>query len=375
MIRLFGIRLFSTLIGLSAATIGCAEGLEASNQLNIYGQINRGILSFDDGQEQDIYPFVDNSKSVSRIGFTYDTPLQSGWDLRAIGEVGLTWKQTNFINQTNPYASNYVFDKTALRKLDFALSHPDHGTFSFGQGSMASDGITGQDLSLTTVVAGTAVKDVAGGFYFRKTDGTLSTFRILERFRAMGGSRRLRFGYETPERNGYKIAAAVGRDVLVEKDGRYYADIAARYDGTIGDYRLKAGVALRYAGGYPDTQFRETQLNFIASGSVLHKPSRFNFTMAYGNALDEGYYIYSKLGRRWYKLLPWGWTAASVDYYYTKDGPDLDRIGRSVGLALVQQVKASDLDLYATVRKYQYDDSEADYLDSVAILTGVRWRF
>lgn len=362
-------------IALTAATLSHSEESQDQTGFTFYGQINRGILSFDDGQDQGVYRFVDNSKSVSRMGITYETPLQNGWSIMGIGEVGLTWRQTNSISQIDPDHSSYEFNNLSIRKIEGALSHADFGTFYFGQGSMASDGITGQDLSLTTVVAGAAVKDVAGGFYFRKTDGTLSTIRILERFRTFASSRRFRLGYESVERNGITYAAAAGRELIVEEDGRYYADVSVRYDNEIGDYHVKAGAALRFAGGYPDTEFRESELNFIASGSVLHKPSRFNLTIGYGNALDEGYYLYSKLGRRWYDLLPWGFTAASIDYYYGEDGPQRDRFGRSVGVALVQQIKASDIDLYTTVRKYSYDDSDADYLDSVAVLSGIRWRF
>ncbi|MEP2027184.1 MAG: porin [Paracoccaceae bacterium] len=360
---------------MAAANPCYSESLEEPSRFDFYGQINRGILSFNDGQDQGTYVFVDNSKSVSRLGVTFDSSLQNDWRVQAVGEIGLIRKQINSISQTNPSDSDFEFGKRSLRKLDVALSHPERGTFYFGQGAMASDGITGQDLSLTTVVAGAAVKDVAGGFYFRRKDGALSSFRILERFRTLGESRRFRVGYKSPDLRGFTFSAAAGREILVEKDKRFYADTAMRYDGSLGDYRVKGGAALRFAGGFSGTEYRDNELNFIASGSVLHKPSRFNITSAYGNARDEGHYVYVKVGRRWYNLLPWGWTAASIDYYYTKDGPDRDRIGNSIGLALVQRVKSNDLDLYVTVRKYEYDDKEADYFDSLAVLAGIRWRF
>lgn len=240
---------------------------------------------------------------------------------------------------------------------------------------MASDGVTGQDLSLTNVVTGAAVKDVAGGFFFRRKDGTLTNFRIKDRFRTFGSSRRLRLRYDTPTRNNLTFSVAAGKEVLDDRDRRYYADAAVRYDRTQGDFRYKVAAAIRWAGGNPNTDFRRRDLNFIASGSVLHKPSRYNLTLGYGIAQGAGYYIYTKLGRRWYDLLPWGWTAFSIDYYYTKDGPDRDQIGKSVGLAAVQRIKAHDLDIYATIRRYDYDDPDADYFDSLAVLTGVRWRF
>jgi Gram-negative porin len=369
------VALFFWVLGLSHPGIAQTADTPVASGFDFYGQINRGILYYDDGLVSDVYPFVDNSKSVSRLGLTYDSEMQDGWHFQGRAEIGLLWKETNRVNQWDPNNSNFVFDKRSLRKLEVSFAHEQYGTFFLGQGAMSSDGVTGQDLSLTTVVAGAAVKDVAGGLYFRRTDGTLTSFRILDRFRTLGSSRRLRARYDTPEFNNFKFSIAAGKDVLFQPDGRYYADAAVRYDITKGEYRFKAAAAIRYAGGNPNTLYRQREVNFVTSASLLHKPSRYNFTVAYGSSHEAGYYGYAKLGRRWYKFLPFGWTAASIDYYYTKDGPNRDRIGRSVGLAVVQQVKAQNFDVYATIRRYEYDDPQADYLDSLAILTGIRWRF
>lgn len=355
-------------------TAKLVRGEEAAGT-TFYGQINRGVLLFDDGVNQDVYPFVDNSKSTSRLGLRYDAPLSDGWRFQARGEIGLFWKETNRINQLDPNDSSFEFDESALRKLEVSFAHDQYGVVFIGQGAMASDGVTGQDLSLTNVVAGAAVKDVAGGFFFRRTDGTLTNFRIKDRFRTLGSSRRLRLRYDTPVRNGLSVSFAAGKEVLDERDRRFYADAAVRYDRTQGDFRYKGAAAIRWAGGNPNTNFRRRDVNFIVSGSILHKPSRYNLTLGYGVAQDAGYYTYVKLGRRWYDLLPWGWTAFSIDYYHTEDGPNRDQIGTSIGLAAVQQVKAHNLDIYATVRSYDYDDPSADYFDSLAVLTGVRWRF
>lgn len=351
------------------------SNVEERSGFDFYGQINRGILFYDDGQSKDIYPFVDNSKSVSRIGLTYDAPLDNGWQFQGRTEIGLLWKETNRVSQIDPDHSSYSFDENALRKLEVSFAHPDHGTFFIGQGAMASDGVTGQDLSLTNVVAGAAVKDIAGGMRFRRLDGTLTNFRVLDRFRTLGSSRRLRVRYTSPLYNNIRFAVAAGKEVLVERDGRYYADAAVLYDATSGDFRIKSAAAIRFAGGNDDTSYRDEELNFITSTSILHKPSRYNLTLGYGLSRGQGFYGYAKFGRRWYKFLPYGWTAASIDYYYTETGEDRDQVGQSIGLAVVQQVKEHNFDVYGSVRTYAYDDSLSDYFDSLAFLAGVRWRF
>lgn len=343
--------------------------------LAFYGQINRAFQYYDDGQQTYKNFFIDNSKSVSRIGATYDQPLDNGWQMQFRGELGLTWDETNEVGQPDPPPGAFTFNREVLRKLEMSFGHPVYGTFFIGQGAMASDGITGQDLSLTTVVAGAAVKDMAGGMYFRTTAGDLTTFRIQDRFRTLGSSRRLRLRYDTPIRNNLSFSAAVGKEVLNEDDGRNYADIAVRYDNSPGDFRIKAGAALRWAGGYDQTKFQKEQISFIASGSVLHKPSRLNLTGAYGVSKEGDYYAYGKLGRRWYDFLPYGWTAVSLDYYYTDEQSFSNGEGSSVGFAVVQQFKEQNMHLYAAIRNYKYDDDDADYEDSLAILTGIRWQF
>ncbi|MEP2782296.1 MAG: porin [Pseudoruegeria sp.] len=375
MLNLGACALAMVMVGYFVCPAWSQDDPDIASGFQVYGQINRAIRHYDDGQEEFTDVFIDNSKSVSRVGVTYDHSLDNGWQFQSRAEIGLTWEETNEVSQDNPDPSAYEFNRQVLRKLEISFTQPDIGTFFVGQGAMASDGVTGQDLSLTTVVAGAAVKDMAGGMYFRSTDGDLTRFRIQDRFRTLGSSRRLRLRFDTPVKNNISYSIAAGKEVLNDRDGRFYADAAVRYDATKGDYRIKAAAALRWAGGNSDTNFQDEQISLIGSGSVLHRPSRFNVTMAYGVEKDGGTYGYAKLGRRWYKLLPYGWTAASIDYYVTEDGKTAEWTGNSVGIAVVQQFKEKNFDVYGAIRRYEYDDEDADYFDSLAVLTGVRWRF
>jgi len=343
---------------------------------NFYGQLNRGILWYDDGADDDVYPFVDNSKSVSRLGLTYDQSLDNGWHFQARGEIGLNWKETNNINQLDPNDSHYDFWDEGIRKLEVSWAHPEYGTFLVGQGAMASDGITGQDLSLTTVVAGTAVKDMAGGLLLRRADtGQLSNVRILDRFPTLGSSRRLRLRYDSPVSQNWSFAMAVGKEVLNSNDGRYYADAAARYDATKGDYRVKFGAAVQWAGGNPETTFRNDDVTLAVSGSVLHRPSRYSLSGTLGLRPESGGYIYAKFGRRYYDLFSAGWTAFSIDHYYAREVVGRGDVSHSTGFAVVQQLKQQNSHLYLAVRTYDAKDELASYLRSWAVLTGIRWEF
>ncbi len=358
--------------GLTAAFLNVQTALsqprpDEPEGLAIYGQINRGILNYDDGPSNNAYWFVDNSKSVSRIGATYQTPLNDDWRFHARGELALRWKETNVVNRLDPHDSGYKFDRTELRKLEFTLAHDRYGKFTFGQGAMSADGITGLDFSLTTVVAGTPVQDVAGGQLLVPVGtSTPGNLQIKQAFRSMGSSRRLRLRYDAPIIKGVRFIVAGGQEILSDTNNRKYADTSLRYDGDHGDFRVRVGGAYRW--------IEDSKNVFIASGSVLHRPTRLNVTLATGHEQGGARYNYIKLGyiARWFDL---GQTAFSIDVY---DGDSIAVAGgksRSYGLAMVQKVKSPKMDLYALLRRYEYNEPSQDYQDALALLVGVRWSF
>ncbi|PRY20644.1 porin-like protein [Aliiruegeria haliotis] len=332
-----------------------------------YGQINRGSLQYDDGVATERYHFVDNSKSVSRIGATYSADLDNGWNIGSRVELAMRKRETRRVSILDPNDAGYSFDKTELRKLEISFGNDTFGRVFVGQGAMASDGVTGQDLSLTTVVAGAAVQDVAGGQYLRFGDGSLSNIKIQSVFKTLGSSRRLRIGYVSPSFSGFSFSAAAGREVLSDTDESSYADASLRYRGDHGDFRTRFGVAYR--------TLEERSNAVIGSGSVLHRPTGLNLTIAAGAEVDgQGSYTYLKAGYL-KKLSDLGPTAFSVDYY---DGRGIRTAGgesRSQGFTVVQKVSKHKLDLYATYRPYQYSEPNAEFKDGKAILAGVRWIF
>ncbi|TCL00329.1 hypothetical protein BXY66_2970 [Shimia isoporae] len=366
----------TALVGFATAVAAEDAPADGRGVFGFYGQINRGVLSYDDGLSRDEYWFVDNSKSVSRIGATWVQDMRDGWRFRARGELALRWKETNRIDQDNPHDRDYKFDRGEIRKVEVEFRHDDFGVLFAGQGAMAADGFTGLDLSLTTVVAGTPVQDAAGGMFLRRVDGANSTLRIRQAFRSMGSSRRLRLRYDSPMLGGWRLAIAAGREVVSEASssqfGKIFADASARYDGDHGDFRLRGGGAYRWIENGKNV--------FIASGSVLHRPSGWNFTLATGHEAAGGRYSYGKIGyiARWFDI---GQTALSIDYYSGQDlyGGNIAGAGNgdsvSYGFAVVQKMRDPKIDFYALIRRYEYDTPTVAYHDSIAFLAGARWQF
>ena len=68
-------------------------------------------------------------------------------------------------------------------------------------------------------------------------------------------------------------------------------------------------------------------------------------------------------------------TAFAVDLYSGRDVKSRDSDSLSIGLTAVQTLDYHQADLYVTTRWYDFDDPAASYESSVALLTGVRFRF
>lgn len=334
--------------------------------IRIYGQFNIGHLNYEDGFSE-ISTTRDNPNSPSRLGITVDKDLENGGNL--------------FLNLESAFArgtydgifrggvgtrGSDVWSKTFLRKAEGRVYHPDFGYFSFGQGSMAADGITGFDFSGTTVVSYSSVGDSISGIPARLSNGTESSFNMQSFFPVFDASRRLRLRYDSLATNNMSLSFSVGREVLIENDDNTYADIAVRYDTSWRDFDIKGGVGYSYNGSSPA----------FLSGSVagLDKSTGLNFAAAAGANDKDGRYLYGKLGII-RKIIPAGSTSFSIDYYNGWNPQPAASGSRSWGVSIVQNIDVRDLDLYATYREYSADGTVATYQDARAVLIGalVSW--
>jgi hypothetical protein len=340
--------------------------LGGGTTLRFSGQINMGALSYDDGGETSTYFPIDNDNSSSRARLQLFGHL-GDWSLEGIAEV-----------EYQPFASNVVsqldddpvwdFSRSNIRKLESIFRSERYGTFWLGQGSMASDGSAEVDLSGTTVIAYSSVSDTSGGHFFRLGDGTLSDITVGGAFNNFDGlSRKVRIRYDTPSFAGFQLKASYGQDALNDDDASLY-DVAGAYSGTLGDFELAGSVAYSWNDGNGVDRLS-------GSFSTLHT-SGLSITVAAGAqyADGDGQYLYGKLGYQ-SGFFDIGSTAFSIDYY---DGSDVAADGSdssSVGLAVVQNFDAANLELWLTFRSYDYDDDVASYQSGQAIFGGARFRF
>lgn len=342
-----------------------AHAQSTGPEWNFYGQLNLGVISVDDGVDSNT-SVADNDNSNSRIGLSMTQALQNGAELRFTIESALGLTGTYDLNGSdNGFSVDY--HRTELRKFDIAYKTAISGTFSFGQGSTATDGYAEADLSGTGVTAYVGVSDIAGGQLLRFADGTLSTVAIGNTNDSFDGGRRFRVRYDTPTFSGFTASVSAGQEVLTSGDDNDYYDVGLSYETDYGNYTLDTRL------GY---SFRDTTDDLLmASAAMLHQPTGLSLAVSTGKRIDgDADYAYIKAGLT-RDFLSVGSTAFSIDYYSGDDFAIAGSSTSSVGVAVVQRLNQYNTEIYATYRTYDFDSASASYQDLNATFVGVRWKF
>jgi hypothetical protein len=355
------------------------HGFANGATLRFYGQINKGVLQYDDGEATRSYGLIDNDNSGTRFGLRY-TRVRGDWTFENVNEFSYTNDSTSNVNILDP-SPDYVWSNSNIRKIDFTFENERYGKFWIGQGSMATDGTLEVDLSGTGVIAYSGVADTAAAQLIRQSDGTLSDTEIGSVFLNLDGDRRVRVRYDTPVFSNFTVAAAFGRNLLSSdadvRDQNLF-DASVSYLNSFNDSIDVAGSI-----GYNWTEGQDGDgdaSTWGGSASALHTPTGLNLTFSAGTLDDDGTgsYWYGKLGLL-RDYTGWGSTAMSVDYYSGSDFGLNEDVGSSTsdswGLALVQNVDRANLELWLTYRSYDYADDVASYDDGQAVFGGARFWF
>ncbi|WP_204114665.1 porin [Shimia biformata] len=348
--------------------IGMAQTAAAEDGFRFYGFVNPAIVSFDDGATTTT-EFADSSHAPSRIGIWWERPMSSA-TFKFNFETALGFRGTSSISQTTT-PDIWDWDKTKLRKIDAIFETSTAGTFSVGQGSMATDGVTNSDLSGTSLTTYNAIGDSAGGFFFRTSGGALSTVKVGSVYPNFDGSRKGRLRYDSPDLGGLTLSASVGTEILSSGNDDVLYDVAARYAREFGSMKYVASAGVLWN----DMDGGGTTHQYAGTFSALHMPSGFNVTVAAGQNSADASYIYGKLGVR-RDFFAFGTTSIAVDYYMGQDNVSAGDESDAVGIGIVQEIDSADLEVYFGFRQYGYADTTATtYQDANSYLFGARWKF
>lgn len=334
-----------------------------------YGHLNPSFQSVDDGVE-DYNRITDNASSGSRIGFWVEQAFGQN-TLKFNFETSFSFRSSDGTNQ-NTKGDVVDWGRTSIRHVDLQFETADYGTFSAGQGSMATDGITGADFSGTGLGANASIADIGGGFFFRDGTGALTGVTIADVSATYDGPRLGRVRYDSANFGGFVFSASYGTDILKENNDRETYDVAVRYgNDDLGAFAVDAGIGASWTEETGQADYRDISGSF----ALLHKDSGVSLAVAAGERDISGSYGYAKIGYTT-DLIQAGSTSFSVDYY---DGSDQVSVGdatESWGVAATQRIDAYNLETYLAYREYSYSDTSATtYQDASAILAGARWKF
>jgi len=244
--------------------------------LQLYGQVNRALMYWDDGVEEDVYN-IDNDHSSSRLGFRGTGSLKPGWtvgyDVQWNVQVGdsLAISQDDF--DANDSNRPVAWD---IRRAEVYFDSAQFGRLTIGQGSTASDGTSEVDLGFANYSNDTLYN---GGFFLRGGAGATDLTWADLGTNLDGQSRRERVRYDSPTIYGFILSASAGEDD--------YWDVALRFSKEWNSVRFAAAVAYSETDDdtgrvnatgprAPDTE----QIN--GSFSIMHTPSGLFFTGAAG---------------------------------------------------------------------------------------------
>ncbi len=367
--------------------------------LQVYGQVNKALLLWDDGIDDDAY-VVDNDFSMSRIGFRGSASMKEGWTAGYNIELGVRNDSSGRVDNFNDDAD----DQILIRHTNVYIESARLGRVTIGQQSTATDAITEINLG------GSHESSYGnyGSFFVREDDGGFLDALNLDGDRVrigdfqsnMTGGRASVIRYDTPSFYGFIASASWG------EDDRY--DLALRFRKEWNSIRIAAGIGygvndeifLGFGNDdddLADTLFVDETETLSGSISVMHVPTGIYGMFAAGHVeydavlgdgatefLDDGEFYYIQLGIE-RRLTPYGSTVLFGEYgdyeNATATASFFDASTEMWGVGITQNFDSAALQIYASYRNYEFtaDDNPAPFgttlEDFDAFLIGSRIQF
>jgi predicted porin len=345
--------------------------------LQVYGQVNKALLIWDDGIDSDAF-IVDNDASGSRLGFTGKATIKPGWTAGYLLEF-------DFQDAASDKVSNVEFngddpsDEIVIRYNNFYIESERLGRITVGQGSTAADGAS-------EVVLGNSLKNSdlhhGSSFTIRTSDGG-EAFQLNEIAANFDGGRDDLIRYDSPSIYGFIVSASWGDDD--------YADVALRFKKEFNSVRVAAAIAYQWdetQDGAPGNFVDADRASFEAltgSISVQHIPTGIYGAFAAGQReLDETDIADASEATFWYaqlgiekKWLPYGSTTLYGDYGLYEDVLEEGSEAERWGVGLVQKFDSAALEVYAqaTFWSFETDLAGEDLEDLSTVMIGSRLKF
>jgi hypothetical protein len=334
------------------------------------GFINKAMLWADDGKTSRTM-VVDNSTESSRFNITAE-----GHVTKDLGfGINIEYEMNSNAATAMTLQGNGDFNRGSgnftERVAEVFIEHHRLGTLSLGQGHSATDEIVESDLSGTQFSANNAKASEIGNsiLFFNSTartvDGSPTVGDTMNSLNGLDLADRIR--YDTPELFGFTASTS-----FVSGGG---ADIALRYEGELGSFKLAAGF------GYFNQSSTSTDIEdgWSGSASVLHD-SGLNLTVAGGKrnlkdqARSDPHFLYGKLGFI-AKIFNAGTTNFGIDYGTFDDFAQNRDEAKVYSIGIVQHFKSIGSAVYVLGKAYSLDRPGTSFDDVRVVMTGLKVNF
>jgi len=347
--------------------------------LQVYGQVNKALLIWDDGVDSDAF-IVDNNSSSSRIGLTGKATIKPGWSAGFLMEFDYQDAASDKVFNDEDGVDRDAndgddpADEIVIRHNNLWIESERLGRITLGQQASAADGAVG--VSLANSLSGAAV-DVGSSFTIRGTGvRTLSDFAS-----DLGGGRDDLIRYDSPSIYGFIVSASWGDDD--------YADVALRFKKEFNSVRIAAAIAYQMDDSVDGSAFRDANSEFTSLGgslSVMHVPTGLYINAAaaqkeWDDFEGESSYWFVQAGieKKW---LPYGATTIYAEYglydnILLRDfAGEIDSEAERWGFGVVQKFDSAALELYAQATFWSFEADGADDLEDLStIMIGSRIKF
>jgi predicted porin len=348
--------------------------------LQVYGQVNKALLIWDDGVDSDAF-IVDNEGSGSRIGLTGKATIKPGWSAGFLMEFDYqdssSDRVVNIRGGDDGREGRTDDSEIVIRHNNLWIESERLGRITLGQGSTAADGAAGVNLSNS--LRGPA-SDHGSNFDVRDSGGgrgpKLDSF-VFD----LDGPREDVIRYDSPSIYGFIVSASWGDDD--------YADVALRFKKEFNSVRVAAAISYAWdeRAAFGDTSPDEIN-TLVGSASAMHVPTGLYVAFAAGTQENDDsnfernyWYIQGGIEKKW---TPYGATTVYAEYgSYDSDGAEFgdeefasDLEATRWGFGVVQKFDSAAMEVYAQATFYEFEAAEVDDIEDIStIMIGSRIKF
>ncbi|MCB1478349.1 MAG: hypothetical protein KDJ62_05655 [Rhodobiaceae bacterium] len=361
--------------------------------IKFHGQSNSGLVSYDNGNPVRDDTFIGtNPATPSYVGMSAGGVLDSGVYFGANLSASFAFNKWDVQRDDDDLDAGCDYEKldrnVCLQKAELFIGTRELGKVYLGLGETAYAGLHSMTLGPIAHVTNSDPNLRAGE---HEVFGFGSNYALFTPD-VTGVQEASRVKYVSPTIAGFMLSASAGEPDHVGAGfdvGDDYWDIALRYAGEFGAFRVAAGI------GYQDfdrNQSSYSQQNLTGTASLMHVPSgvfvTFNYTnsnrdapMALG-ATDvdsaDSFYAHAGITQKWFSI---GQTTIYGEYGVTDDGESSGAFytrgseQTNFGVGLVQNFDRYGVSAYLTYNNIGAERNGAKAEDIDIITAGWRTKY